>query len=133
MKHYRLLNIGEIVEDGDEEYSSDELMDDVDCPCPEWRPVSVTFIGEAVQEAIDPPVRREDQGTDTVPTKYHDDLMQSALNVRVKLEAKFAKARLALEALKLCQRNVPRLNGMARGQLCEIINKAIAESQNWRK
>jgi hypothetical protein len=97
MKHYRLLNIGEIVEDGDEEYSSDELMDDVDCPCPEWRPVSVTFIGEAVQEAIDPPIRREDRGTDTVPTKYHDDLMQLALNERVKLEAKFAKARLALK------------------------------------
>jgi hypothetical protein len=97
MKHYRLLNIGEIVEDGDEEYSSDELMDDVDCPCPEWRPVSVTFIGEAVQEAIDPPVRREDQGTDTVPTKYHDDLMQSALNVRVKLEAKLAAMTKAMQ------------------------------------
>lgn len=53
---YILLNVGEKVLDGDEEYSVDEL-DDVDCPEPCWRPVSVTFIGECVQE-IDPPVRR---------------------------------------------------------------------------
>ena len=48
------MSVGEIVEDGDEEYSADELMDE---PV-RWRPVPVNFIGEAVQEASDPPVRR---------------------------------------------------------------------------
>ena len=56
---YRLLEVGEIVEDGDEEYSADELMDDPLCPEPKWRPVAAEFIGEAVQEYIDPPVRRK--------------------------------------------------------------------------
>lgn len=46
MKRYILLNVGEKVKDGDEEYDFVE-----------WRPVSVEFIGEAIQE-IDPPVRR---------------------------------------------------------------------------
>jgi hypothetical protein len=51
---YRLLEVGERVEDGDEEYAADELMD---LPAA-WRPVAVEFIGEAVQETTDPPVRR---------------------------------------------------------------------------
>jgi hypothetical protein len=63
---YILLNVGEIVEDGDEEYIEDEL-DDVDCPEPSWRPVSVNFIGEYVQE-IDPPVRRRIK-LSKIPTK----------------------------------------------------------------
>jgi len=54
-KRYFLLNIGDLVEDGDEEFSADELMDKY--PEPKWRPVTVNFIGETVQEE-DPPVRR---------------------------------------------------------------------------
>ena len=54
-KNYYLLNVGDIVEDGDEEYSADELMDKY--PEPKWRPVAVIFVGEAVQDE-DPPVRR---------------------------------------------------------------------------
>jgi hypothetical protein len=50
---YRLLAVGQTVEDGDEEYSANELMDEAEA----WRPVAAEFIGEAVQEN-DPPVRR---------------------------------------------------------------------------
>jgi len=50
---YRLLMVSEIVEDGDEEYSANELMNEPEA----WRPVAAEFIGEAVQEN-DPPVRR---------------------------------------------------------------------------
>ena len=56
IKRYMLLIPGyDIVEDGDEEYSTDELMDKY--PEPKWRPVTVNFVGEYVQED-DPPVRR---------------------------------------------------------------------------
>lgn len=58
MKIYYLLDVGDIVEDGDEEYSENEIFMKQDCPQPQWRPVTVEFIGEAVQE-IDPPVRRK--------------------------------------------------------------------------
>lgn len=47
---YRLLEVGEIVEDEDQEYNVETH---------DWDDVSVEFIGEAVQEYIDPPVRRE--------------------------------------------------------------------------
>ena len=74
-KRYILLNVGELVKDGDEEYSPNPL-DDVDLPDPvddknleneivpmedcgyQWRPVAVEFIGEVVQD-VDYPVRRE--------------------------------------------------------------------------
>lgn len=56
-KQYRLLNVGEKVQDMDQEYSADELNDDTLSPEPRWRDVAVEFIGEAVQEN-DPPVRR---------------------------------------------------------------------------
>jgi len=52
---YILLNVGELVEDGDEEYSA--LDNEAAVELERWRPVSVNFIGEYVQE-IDPPVRR---------------------------------------------------------------------------
>lgn len=55
MKRYILLNVGEIVEDGDEEYSA---IDNGFVVEPyKWRSVAVEFMGEGVQE-IDPPVRR---------------------------------------------------------------------------
>jgi len=56
---YILLNVGDIVEDGDQEYSPEgiDMLDDSVSPL-EWHDVSVTFIGEAVQEN-DPPVRRK--------------------------------------------------------------------------
>jgi len=56
---YILLNVGDIVEDGDQEYSPDRIdMLDDSVSHPKWHDVSVTFIGEAVQEN-DPPVRRK--------------------------------------------------------------------------
>jgi len=59
---YILLNVGDIVEDGDQEYSPEgidriDMLDD-SVSHPKWHDVSVTFIGEAVQEN-DPPVRRK--------------------------------------------------------------------------
>ena len=67
-KHYVLLNIGEIVKDGDEEYSPDptdigdpDVEEDMEAPDYEWRRVAVEFIGEAVQET-DFPVRRLGKG-----------------------------------------------------------------------
>lgn len=50
---YRLLTVGEMVEDGDEEFAANELLDEPEA----WRPVAAEFIGETVQEN-DPPVRR---------------------------------------------------------------------------
>ena len=53
MKRYILLNVGEIVKDGDEEYCADEIMD---LPA-KWRPVAAEYIGEVYDELV--PVRRE--------------------------------------------------------------------------
>jgi len=47
---YRLLNVGEIVQDGDEDWWGGR-----------WHPVPAIFIGEAVQADNDPPVRRRVQ------------------------------------------------------------------------
>ena len=47
MQQFRLLNAGDIVKDGDEEYVNQR-----------WRPVAAEFINTAVQEGGDPPVRR---------------------------------------------------------------------------
>jgi len=51
---HRLLEIGEIVEDGDQEYIYNHEEEKSD-----WYGVSVLDMGEAVQKGLDPPIRRK--------------------------------------------------------------------------
>lgn len=50
---YCLLNVGEIIQDGDEEYAPDPEWE----PDYKWKSVSVEAMGEAVQD-VDFPIRR---------------------------------------------------------------------------
>ena len=64
MKAYYLLDVGDLVRDGDEEYSTSLLHE---CRS-DWREVPIVLIGEHVQQN-DPPIRRSYKHTCTCKSK----------------------------------------------------------------